>query len=480
MKDYYSVLGVARNASAAEIKQAYRNLIRTCHPDVNPNPNAAQWTRELNEAYETLSDHQLKAAYDVNLNSKSTNHPPKNERQSGSKQSSDFNKPPPKQEPIICCERCNRIDSSLRVTATWRVFSFIFFTRKTPTVGVFCNKCRVKESLSSSLVTLASGWWSVMGFIWVVEALFLNAFGGEQPKENNAALLKALGYQLYRSGRHREAREALIAALKISPDKMTQAGIDSLKEHSQPTGKKSFWSRLLNLELHPLFYHIQPVAFAAFLTIVFLAISFISETAKFETSDSEVKPFISSAPEVKPYISSAPEVKPFITSDPVVDPKSIGQSTNTRIKKGGRFVPIQQFSEPEMVMPSQGIVQLSERFVRYSGVKAPFKITTSPSNGNFLMKMTDADTDELAAIYFIHRGTTIEIEVPLGTYKIKFASGDKWYGHTHLFGPSTIYSYIQDKLTFFISGNYANGHTIELAPRVGGNLKTPPMNASEW
>ncbi len=143
-------------------------------------------------------------------------------------------------------------------------------------------------------------------------------------------------------------------------------------------------------------------------------------------------------------------------------------------------MPIQQFSEPEMVMPSQGIVQLSERFVKYSGVKAPFKITTSPSDGNYLMKITDASTDELVAIYFIYRGTIIETEVPLGTYKIKFASGDKWYGHTHLFGPSTIYSYIQDKLAFSISGDYTRGHTIELIPRVGGNLKTPTMNASEW
>jgi tetratricopeptide (TPR) repeat protein len=460
MKDYYRVLGIERNANAAEIKQAYRNLIRACHPDVNPNPNADQWTRELNEAYETLSDHQLKVIYDVELNRDTTNQSPKNERQSSYKQSSYFNKPPPIQEPVICCERCNRIDSSLRVTATWRVFSFILFTRKSPTVGVFCNKCRVKESLSASLVTLAAGWWSVMGSIWVVEALFLNACGGEQPKEKNAALLKALGYQLYRSGRYQEARETLVDALKIWPDKMAQAGVDSLNEHAQPVGKKSFWSRLRHLELHPLYYHLQPVTFTVILFIGFFVSAFLAETAKLETSDAEIKP--------------------FITSDPVIDPKPIGQSKNTRRRKGGKFAPIQQFSEPEMVMPAQGIVQLSERFVRYSGVKAPFKITTSPSDGNYLMKMTDSDTDELAAIYFIYRGTTIETEVPLGTYKIKFASGDKWYGHTHLFGPSTIYSYIQDKITFSISGDYTSGHTIELIPRVGGNLKTPAMNASEW
>ncbi len=60
MKDYYKVLGVPRAATAAEIKQAYRKLIKGCHPDVNPSPKAAEWSRELNEAYDVLSNSQAK------------------------------------------------------------------------------------------------------------------------------------------------------------------------------------------------------------------------------------------------------------------------------------------------------------------------------------------------------------------------------------------------------------------------------------
>lgn len=50
MKDYHKVLGVPRTASAAQIKRAYRELIKTFHPDVNQAATAGERTKELNEA----------------------------------------------------------------------------------------------------------------------------------------------------------------------------------------------------------------------------------------------------------------------------------------------------------------------------------------------------------------------------------------------------------------------------------------------
>lgn len=63
-RDYYEVLGVDRNASKEEIKRAYRKLARKYHPDVNKEPDAAEKFKEVQEAYETLSDPQKKARYD--------------------------------------------------------------------------------------------------------------------------------------------------------------------------------------------------------------------------------------------------------------------------------------------------------------------------------------------------------------------------------------------------------------------------------
>jgi DnaJ domain len=64
MKDYYAILGVRSNASAAEIKRVYRMLVIKYHPDRNPDPAAEMMIREINEAYDVLSDPENKYVYD--------------------------------------------------------------------------------------------------------------------------------------------------------------------------------------------------------------------------------------------------------------------------------------------------------------------------------------------------------------------------------------------------------------------------------
>ena len=64
-KNYYDILGVKRDASEKEIKQAYRRLARKYHPDVNPGDKSAEAKfKEINEAYEVLSDKEKRQKYD--------------------------------------------------------------------------------------------------------------------------------------------------------------------------------------------------------------------------------------------------------------------------------------------------------------------------------------------------------------------------------------------------------------------------------
>lgn len=64
-RDYYEVLGVNKNADAATIKKAYRKLAKKYHPDSNEgNASAAEHFKEVNEAYDVLSDEKKRKLYD--------------------------------------------------------------------------------------------------------------------------------------------------------------------------------------------------------------------------------------------------------------------------------------------------------------------------------------------------------------------------------------------------------------------------------
>jgi molecular chaperone DnaJ len=64
-KDYYGILGVPKDATADDIKRAYRKLARQYHPDVNPDPAAAERFKDINAAYEVLSDDHKRQIVDL-------------------------------------------------------------------------------------------------------------------------------------------------------------------------------------------------------------------------------------------------------------------------------------------------------------------------------------------------------------------------------------------------------------------------------
>ena len=70
-KDFYKILGVNKNASSDDIKKAYRNLSKKYHPDINKSDEAIQKYKDVQEAYETLSNEEKRKTYD-SLNNKTS------------------------------------------------------------------------------------------------------------------------------------------------------------------------------------------------------------------------------------------------------------------------------------------------------------------------------------------------------------------------------------------------------------------------
>ena len=64
-RDYYDILGVPRSASDDDLKRAFRRLAQQWHPDVSTEPGADERFKEINEAYQVLSDPQRRQAYDT-------------------------------------------------------------------------------------------------------------------------------------------------------------------------------------------------------------------------------------------------------------------------------------------------------------------------------------------------------------------------------------------------------------------------------
>lgn len=110
---------------------------------------------------------------------------------------------------------------------------------------------------------------------------------------------------------------------------------------------------------------------------------------------------------------------------------------------------------------------------------APFQIKTSPG-ANYFVKLVDAMTGASVVGIYVVGGHTLEVDVPLGRYEMRYAFGRTWYGINHLFGPKTEYAKADDIFDFAIQGNQISGYTVELIRQMHGNLDTRPIDAKDF
>jgi hypothetical protein len=94
--------------------------------------------------------------------------------------------------------------------------------------------------------------------------------------------------------------------------------------------------------------------------------------------------------------------------------------------------------------------------------------------------LADAYSDADVLTVFVHGGSTVQIDVPLGTYIVKHAAGTKWYGYKHLFGPETSYSKADETFRFERNGYQVTGYTITLYTVLHGNLQTSAIRPEDF
>lgn len=110
---------------------------------------------------------------------------------------------------------------------------------------------------------------------------------------------------------------------------------------------------------------------------------------------------------------------------------------------------------------------------------APFTVVTTSDN-NFFVKLKTLSGTETILSFFVRAGETVDIDVPLGTFTLYYATGETWYGPGLAFGNETHYYRADDTFEFYEEDGYVNGWTVELYLQSNGNLYTESISADEF
>ncbi len=111
---------------------------------------------------------------------------------------------------------------------------------------------------------------------------------------------------------------------------------------------------------------------------------------------------------------------------------------------------------------------------------APLEIVTKNQNYHYYVKISEADTNITEQAFFLRSGGTVKTMLPLGTYLVKYATGQNWQGEKELFGEDTLYNKADRTFTFTQNKKQASGFRIELILQTDGNLRTRKIKKAEW
>ncbi|NMC57384.1 MAG: hypothetical protein GYA50_09215, partial [Eubacteriaceae bacterium] len=131
----------------------------------------------------------------------------------------------------------------------------------------------------------------------------------------------------------------------------------------------------------------------------------------------------------------------------------------------------------EVAMPQTGIIAENA-----SGKNvAPLEIIIpKDETDSYYIKLVNIKTDKTDMAMFIRAGESLDILVPLGSYELRYACGEKWYGEEYLFGKNTEYYKTDDTFDFTEDKKGYNGWTVELTYHADGNLNSSEIKDDDF
>jgi hypothetical protein len=178
--------------------------------------------------------------------------------------------------------------------------------------------------------------------------------------------------------------------------------------------------------------------------------------------------------------ATSPHRTPAATLPPQPSPRqsvpqpisSLAEATPSGRSEVALSTPVQNKLEPAkpaLPLPWTGVLSTNAVF----GARvAPLEIVTRPGSGSMFLKLVEPRSKASVATMFIRDGERLTLDVPLGTFRLRYAAGETWYGVGEYFGPHTVYSEADEDFRFTQDFNGYTGYTVELYLQIEGNLET--------
>jgi hypothetical protein len=117
------------------------------------------------------------------------------------------------------CERCGRLDTTLRAATFLYTISLLVVTFRRPAGGIYCKGCRRKQGLKYTAISAVLGWWGIpWGPLYTIQAIGRNSAGGYQDAEFNAQILRWVAAEMHDKGDRNGAAAALEESLRLHDD----------------------------------------------------------------------------------------------------------------------------------------------------------------------------------------------------------------------------------------------------------------------